>query len=287
MNQVSLMLPAWILFATAAWAQTPGTDFADASNLDPAAGWAFAASWAPASGTDGFGMTDLRLSKTWTWLGSQGGHPVSVTPGLGVHFPEGLPALELPDVLYDVYLDVAWRVVDRAEGGISLGVTPGLYGDLQRVSHDSFQVTGWVLGDYQLSPHWTLVGGVAVVRQLRSHWLPVGGLIWAPTEDWQLDFTIPRPRVARRVHQTEAIDVWAYLAGQFGGGSWAVDDGTGGNGLLVYSDLRLVAGLNLWQTSGRELSCEAGYVFSRDLSFDDVSIASPPGTWVRQGVFVF
>lgn len=240
-----------------------------------------------AHGADGFGLTELSLNRTWSFSWPDERKPFQITPGIGVHFLSGADSLNLPNAVYDVSLNLSWRVLELAHGGVSVGVTPGYYGDFRTISDETFQVTGWVTGDLQLGPHWSLVGGVAVVRQLQSSWLPVGGVIWSPTDDWQLEFLIPRPRIARRIHQTEERDVWGYVVGQFGGGSWAVDDGSGGNQLLSYSDLRLVAGLNVWRSSGREISCEIGYVFSRDLALAGYSMAAPDNTWVVQAVWVF
>lgn len=199
----------------------------------------------------------------------------------------GPATLDLPGTVYDLCLDVACRVLDRERGGVTVGITPGFYGDFQHVDAQSFQTTGRIIGDFRINSRWQIVGGVAVVRQLRSHWLPIGGMVWTPTDDWQLDLAVPRPRLARRMLQTEAVDLWGYVAGQFGGGSWAVDDGTGRNVLLGYNDLRLLAGLNLWRASGRELMAELGYVFSRELAVSEISVFTPSDAWVAQLAWVF
>ncbi len=247
--------------------------------------WGVAATYIAAHGDKGLGLVDLGLNRTWR-LG-QDSHPIIVAPGLGVHWFEEPAWLELPSTVYDAYVDLSWRVLNGGFAGVTLEVVPGFYSDLQRIEVESFQVTGCIMGDYCINPQWTVVGGVAVVRQLESHWLPVGGLLWIPHEDWQCEVTIPRPRLARRIHQTHEVDVWAYLSGQFGGGAWAVDDGADDIVLLGYSDLRLLAGVNLWRGSGRELSCEIGYAFSRDVSVSDTSVYSPHDAWLVQAVWIY
>jgi hypothetical protein len=247
--------------------------------------WGVTAAWLSSQGAAGFGIVDLGVNRAWST--ALGEHSLLITPGVGAHLFDGPTALDLPATVYDVYLDFSCRVLERQRSGVTVGVTPGMYGDLAHVDGRSFQVTGRVIGDFQINSRWTLVGGVAVVRQLRSHWLPVGGVIWTPREDWQFDFTVPRPRLARRLLQTDATDLWSYVAGQFGGGSWAVDDGTGRNTLLGYSDLRLLAGLNLWSGSGRELTVELGYVFSRDLAVAENSVFTPSDAWLAQLTWVF
>lgn len=264
-----------------------GTPADNLSRTWQSTGWLLTASWISQRVTDGFGTTDLGIVHGWAWLGSPNEQPVRVAPGIGMHFLSGPTELELPGVVYDVFLDLSWRVWEREHGGISVGVTPGMYGDFQVVSSDLFQVTGWIVGDLRLGPHWTLSGGVAVVRQLESSWLPIGGVTWTPSEDWQLDITIPRPRIARRLLQTEERDWWCYVAGQYGGGSWSVADGDGGTLLLSYSDMRVLLGLNTWHVSNREWSWEIGYVFSRDIAADRYTLVAPSDTWVMQIVASF
>jgi len=269
----------------------PGTPAWTEPSVDPElpqrlrSPWGGSAAFVSAHGNKGFGSTDLGVNRTWTW--SPEVNPIFLTTGLGAHLFSGPNTLDLPGHVFDAYMDLSYRALDREWGGISVGVTPGIYGDFENLGEKSFQVTGRVMADYSLSPELTLVGGIAVVRQLRSHWLPVGGLIWTPNEDWQLDLTIPRPRIARRLHQTEEMDLWGYVAGQFGGGSWSVRDEFGDNVLLSYSDLRLLGGVNLWRSSGRELSAEFGYVFSRNIYVSEVAVLNPNDTWVAQLVWVY
>lgn len=257
----------------------------DLSSLPTDVPWGFTSSWLPQRSADDLGIVDLGILRAWqtTWSDAT----VFLVGGVGAHLWQGPTTLELPAVLFDAYLDVSSRVIDGERGGIAVGVTPGLFGDYRRIDERTWQVTGRVLGDWRVGEHWTLLGGVAVLRQLRTHWLPIGGVIWTPNEDWQLDLTIPRPRIARRVFQTDNSDTWLYLAGQFGGGAWAADDGAGRNVLVGYSDLRLLAGFNLWRGTGRELCGEVGWVFSRDISVDEESVLSPGSTWVLQLAWVF
>lgn len=235
-------------------------------------------------GSAGLGITDLGLNRTWCWSAPK---PIFITGSLGAHFFDGPTAIDMPASVYDIYMDLSTRLIERESGGISVGITPGLFGDFKNLANESFQVTGRVVGDYRVSPQLVLIGGVAVVRQLRSRWLPIGGAIWTPNADWQIDITIPRPRIARRLWQTDEVDLWGYFAGQFGGGSWAVQDEFGNNVLLGYSDLRLLAGVNIWRSSGRELSCEFGYVFGRDVFVSETSVFVPSDTWTAQLALAF
>lgn len=249
--------------------------------------WGWNTSVLGGGGGDGLGMVDLRLSRAWLQPRVLGDTGLRWSPGGGVHFWSGLDDAQLPNTLFDVYVDLSCSLWEYERGAVTVGVTPGLYGDFQTVDGNTFQVTGWLNATYEWTPQWTLVGGVAVVRQLQSRWLPLGGVIWRPTPEWQVDLLFPRPRIARQISQSDQGDTWLYVAGQFGGGAWSIDDPIVGPSLVRYSDLRLLAGVNLWRVSGRELSCEAGYVFSRQVAIDDEIVSNPSDTWVVQLSWAF
>ena len=153
-----------------------------------------------------------------------------------------------------------------------------MYGDYACFKSDVFEVTGWGLMSYYVGPKLTLLGGAAVVRQLESHVLPVGGFVWMPSEDWRIEALFPRPRIARRFMASMKQNAWAYVAGQFGGGSWSVTLEDATSTLVTYSDLRVLAGFE-W-LGGRQATAivEAGYVFGRDISAFGISQFTPEDT---------
>lgn len=114
-----------------------------------------------------------------------------------------------------------------------------------------------------------------MVRQLESRVLPVGGVIWSPNEATRCELVVPRMRIARRLRSSTRGYLWAYLAGQFGGGSWAItlDDGT--TTLLTYNDLRGVLGAEWAATNRLSGVAEIGYVFARDIAAFDTSQFTP------------
>jgi hypothetical protein len=244
------------------------------------------ATWLAPGGAAGFGNADFNLTRTLHWQPSEVYGPVLITPGCGLHLWSGPDTLDLPPRVYDLYVDLTWRC-DREFWGITAGITPGLYGDFVRLDGKAFQLTGWVLGDWTLSEQWSLVGGLAYVRQLQSHLLPIGGAIWRPSDDLRLDIIFPRPRVSWRWFQTPDHDVWLYLAGVFGGGAWSVDGGAQSNVLVQYSDLRLTLGTEIAHTGGKVAELEVGYVFSRDISVESTSLASPSATLLLQASIAY
>lgn len=303
-----MLTASWICVVTLATAQVGGEEFARLPPIDESAAvdlsdWNEAtpalagealelpatrltAGWLAPGGANGFGVTDFDGNHTWL-LGYDDLPPLSITPGLGLHLWAGPHELDLPARVYDVYLDFSWRPIDTERWGLSLGITPGWYGDFERLDGDTFQLTGWMLANYRLSPDWNLLGGLAYVRQLRSNLLPVGGLVWTPSDDTRLELVIPRPRLARRFQTDEYGSTWWYVAGQLGGGAWAVADDAATNVLVGYTDLRILAGIECFRFSGREWNLEVGYVFARDLSVDGRVVQSPADTVLLQASFAF
>ncbi len=234
----------------------------------------------------GFGITSLDLRHTWL-LGYDEYSPLNITPGLGVHLWSGPQTLDLPPQVYDVYMDLQWQPWRGEKSALLIGATPGLFGDLERIDNQTFQWSGWFMGSRQLGPRWTLLGGVAYLRQLQSNWLPMGGVVWAPSDSTRAELVFPRPRLARRLHSTDHWTTWGYVAGQFGGGAWSVQDSPVQNVLVGYSDLRLVSGVEAFSRSGYEWRTEFGYVFARDLRVNSVLLENPTDALLLQVTFAF
>lgn len=233
--------------------------------------------WLAPGGQNGFGMMDVDVHRASYFVFSPNRAPLVVTPGFGSHSWNGPQPVDLPPQVYDAYLDFTWQAFQGEKTQLRLGITPGLYGDFQKLDGKAFQLTGWVLGDWAINDRWTLVGGVAYVRQLRNFVLPVGGVIWA-TPDTRVELLVPRPRVARRWRQIAGCDTWLYLAGQLGGGSWAIAQPDGTNERLTYSDLRLSLGLEWFSTGRFSGTAEVGYAFARDISAFGTTLFLPNST---------
>jgi hypothetical protein len=224
-------------------------------------------------GTD-FGTTSLDFNHTWL-LGYGDGPPLNITPGMGVHWWTDPAGLGLPARVYDLYLDVQWVPWQTDLWSVSVGLTPGLYGDFAQANGNTFQLTGWIVGNRQLGPEWQLLFGVAYVRQLQTTLLPVGGVIWTPNDDVRLELVIPKPKYAARFRETEEGSLWWYVAGQLGGGAWAVADGPNDNALVGYSDLRASVGVESYRVDGRQWCVDVAYVFSRSVYIDNQQALSP------------
>lgn len=254
--------------------------------LLPHAGTGLGYTLIPRIGDDGFGVQSLAFHHTM-WLGYGEWEPLSIVPGFGLHQWSGPASVDLPNQVYDLYLDLQWVPWRSGSSTLLLGATPGLYGDFDQLDRHSFQWSGWLVGTHQVDADWTLLGGVAYLRQLESNWLPTGGVIWTPNERTRLELVFPQPKLTRQLGTRSGWTRWVYVAGQFGGGAWGVADTPQQNVLVGYSDWRLLLGLEAFSAQGYHGQFEFGYVFNRDLSVDDYWIESPADSLILQASLAF
>lgn len=192
------------------------------------------------------------------------------------------PDPALPGAVYDLYLDVGWRPRLAEWLFADLGVTPGVYGDFRTTSADFFRLRGRGLAIVALSEKFQFVAGVLYVNRNQTKLIPAGGVLWRPNEwtDYQLVF--PVPKAGKRLGVWGGNQAWAYLAGEFGGGTWAVERPGGRAGSVDYNDYRLVLGAEVRRSDGWNLKVEAGPVFGRELVFADGVEYRPSGTWMAR-----
>ncbi|MDP7378346.1 MAG: hypothetical protein QF516_09615, partial [Pirellulaceae bacterium] len=99
------------------------------------------------------------------------------------------------------------------------------------------------------------------------------GLFWQPNTDVNLELYFPRPRLARRWTQYGNTDLWVYLGGEYGGGTWTVKRVSGFTDQVDINDIRIYAGVD-WTTLQKLRGFfEVGYVFNRQLEYR----YQPPG----------
>ncbi|HUG90651.1 MAG TPA: hypothetical protein VML55_07455 [Planctomycetaceae bacterium] len=223
----------------------------------------FTVSWLPGSGDD-LGITSFDLYSTFA-VGSNG---LTVTPGGGIDLTDGPTSTDLPPRLYNLYLDVMWQKQVNDRFGFELALMPTWFSDFKQSDSDAFRLLGRAIGYYECNESTQLVLGVVYLDLGDVPWLPIAGLVWFPSEDVQIDLLFPRPRIGVRIERSECRDRWLYLAGEFGGGSWAIERVWGASDVATYSDVRLVAGLLNNYSDGQSWRAEIGYVFGRWLDYD-------------------
>ncbi len=220
-------------------------------------------------GVDSIEMTDVNLSTSLALPWSTPENAWVVTPGFFIHFWEGPTSVDLPETLYDTWVDLTWRAKWSPRLRSNIGVAVGVYSDFEATDSDAIRITGRALVNYQWDSQLELTFGIVYLDRASISLLPVIGLIWTPSDYWRVELVAPRPRIARRVHRHGKSSGWLYLGGEFGGGSWQIERTGGATTIMDYNDYRLLFGYE-WQGRGRlRARAELGYVFWREIDLSD------------------
>ncbi len=192
----------------------------------------------------------------------------SVRPTLGWHNLNGPRSTDLPSQLYDVSVEMRmyWPFGDRWLG--EFAIAPGLFTDFQNTGSDAVRIVGRGVGYYRWSPELQLAIGAAYLDRQDVSVIPVAGVVWTPTPDDRLELLVPRPRLAHRFRKDGSHERWVYVAGEFGGGSWAIERTNGTDDIATYRDFRLITGIEFKFADKSSWRVEGGYVFGRELEYD-------------------
>mgnify|MGYP007073191389 CR=1 FL=1 len=227
----------------------------------------FRATYIPGDGAGELGVTDL---ETWIVFGlpfPTRDNPLLITPGYAARLLEVPAGVDLPDTLYDVYVQFRWLGKINDCWGYDLVFTPGVYTDFETDSSDEWRYTGRAVASYQWSPATQLLFGVGYFDREDITALPIAGLIYTPCDDVRWELLFPRPRYARRIHQCCDREDWLYVAAEFGGGSWAIQRAGGADDVVTLRDYRLLVGKEVKLCGGAGRAIEAGYVFGREIEY--------------------
>ncbi|MHC4401972.1 MAG: hypothetical protein ACYTG0_20060 [Planctomycetota bacterium] len=243
----------------------------------------FDATWLAPGGANGFGLTDLTLETVLGLPFPSQESPLIVTPGFVAYYLDGPAGVDLPPRVYEATVQFRWwkRVTPRL--GVDLAVTPGLFSDFEQSNDKALRFPGHAVGVFDWTETLKLAFGVSYLDRDDVGILPLGGVIWIPYEHVKLELTAPRPRIARRLYwrgaYTDDVQDWAYVAGEFGGGSWAIERSTGAGDVFTYRDFRLILGVERRVVDGLDARLELGYVFGRKIEFaSDASSVEPTDT---------
>ena len=187
------------------------------------------------------------------------------------HFYEMPSALKMKDSLYRAGVSLTWRKEVNEFWNIMAFISPTFSSDLENTSSDAIRLPGGGVAVWTPTPHWQFSLGVAYTGMEEWAVTPIGGFIWQPNEDWKLDCTFPKPRLCRRIEPFAGHSpFWVYLAGEFFGGTWAVDL-AGRNDLATYREVRIMFGVERDRPKLGELDIklELGIALWRKLEFED------------------
>ena len=127
--------------------------------------------------------------------------------------------------------------------GAELNLTVGLYTDFNEVTSNSVRWTGLGLAWFRMNNTTTFKLGVEYLDRVKVKMLPAFGFFIYPSPDMKLDLYFPRPKLARRLPNLGNYEVWGYIGGEYGGGSWTIKRIGGMGDQVDVNDIRAFVGL--------------------------------------------
>ena len=234
--------------------------------------------WIIGSG-DQFGMFSLN-GDHYQRAGVESGLGV----GLGFHFVGGPVQTEMPPRLYDFSLAYQCR---QQFGPFAYDVAASVMAssDFEGSARRGIRYPAHAVGFLAIHPSAQLVFGVDYLDRGDIKLLPVAGLIWIPRDDVRLEFVFPRPRATfalptstwperdsqedgSRIAPRHAKQHRLYIAGDLGGGTWAVERAVVRQRPGHLSRPAMLRSDSSASTSdGSRSAIEVGYLFERRLEF--------------------
>ncbi len=222
------------------------------------------ATWIAPKKGDGLGVTSLDLRGSIEFPDFQA---LWLVPRVTSHFLNGPQTTDLPGQLYDFSFETVAMIPASEQVFFQVAIAPSLFTDLKNTSHGAFRLPGRLLGFWKYSDTLTFNGGVLYLDRDDVKWLPVAGLLWNYSDNLKFELMAPRPRVAWRFSHAECDEYWAYVVGEFGGGTWAVQRASGVNDVATLQDYKLLLGVERKWDTVKSWWFEAGYVFSRRVEY--------------------
>lgn len=218
---------------------------------------------------DKLGILELQSRALRTQLGDGETSEFDLNFGYAIRWLNGPSTTDLPPQLYTLLIDVAWvvRISDRLT--LDTMITPLWNTDFENKRSDAFRLPWHVVSTYQTDADWSWVIGVTDLDRRDIRFLPVVGATYAPPNGTvQFDLIFPRPRMAWRLDRDEERQHWFYVAGELGGGTWAINRANRTRDMVTLRDLRLLVGLEVRTKQRHAGRLEAGWVFDRVVDYE-------------------
>lgn len=220
------------------------------------------------------------------------GQPIYVLPSFSLDLWQG-PAngtADLPSSAYEAFLDFGWQTDPNQILGLEMGARIGVFSDFDTFNSDSMRYLGQALGKLRLTPRLTGKIGVMYIDRVQVQLIPAGGLLWQPSPYSRWDLYFPEPKVAHYLSTLGTKDLWWYIAGEYGGGSWTITRTSGQEDRVDINDIRVLAGLEWGRSdlirSGRRTGFfEVGWVFEREIVYEKTpgDVDPKPTFMIRAG----
>jgi hypothetical protein len=209
-----------------------------------------------------FGIVSLESYATLPRVISHG-----LVTGLGIHFLDGPIQTDMPPRLYDFSIGYQVRRWVWQNVGFDVVARVGAFSDFETTARKGVRYPGHAVAFFRMTPASQLLLGADVLDRDDISLLPVFGAAWKPYDNLRIDAVFPRPSAAVRIGESDA---WAFVAGQLGGGTWAIERAANFPDNATYRDLRLSVGVETYHgtpADGHISRLELGYVFARELTY--------------------
>ncbi len=201
--------------------------------------------------------------------------PLYVAPSFSLHLwdgPEGSTGADLPPNAYSAFIDTGWQSDPNQMLGTELGVRVGAFTDFDTFNSDSVRVRGKGLVLLHLTPTTTFKAGVYYYDRKNIKLLPAFGYVCQPNPFTRYDIFFPEPKYARYCSTIGTQDLWWYLAGEYGDGSWSITRTSGQQERVAIDDIRIKTGFewgdsNSIRAGQRTAFTEFGFVFNRNVDY--------------------
>jgi len=193
---------------------------------------------------------------------------LSFTFGHGFHFLDGPTASDLPPRLFEFSAGLHWFGEVTDGWWADLAYSAGVYTDFEDSTREGWRIPAHAVVTCELSPSIQPVVGVQYLDRHDWGLLPVAGVILRPDDEARIELVFPEPKAAWRVSSNDESEHWLSLAGQIGGGEWAIERAqTGLADVVTYNAYQLVLALETAERDGTITSIDIGYVFERDIEY--------------------
>lgn len=228
--------------------------------------------WLAPIGDNSIGLNDVQTNVTFAVPFVQTKSPLMITPGFGIQFWQGPVTqppffADLPPNTYEAYLDAAWYPQVTNWFSAQIGFRTGVYTDFNTINTNSIRYMGRGLGVVRLTPTLQVAAGMVYIDRVLIKILPAGGLIWVPNPDARYELLFPNPRGSRRWTTLGNTDIWFYIQGEYGGGSWTAQRAGGVGDQFDYNDLRVSLGVESFGLRGFHAFFEVGFVWDREIIY--------------------
>lgn len=179
---------------------------------------------------------------------------------------------DTPQDLYRLGLNMMWLQKLNDRWNLSLALNPSLNSDGHSFG-DSVQLFGMAAFQWDWKPDkLQLTFGAVHTGRSDIPVLPAAGFRWTPSERWDVNIMMPRPKVSYRLTEEGESSSWIYWSGALGGGTWDVRRASGRTEEFSFREFQTVVGYEWRATRYRKLFAELGGAFGRRLEYETSEI---------------